>query len=52
MLNTVGGAGGAEGAGHEVVLYPELWHILQQQNSRSRLMIAPRIMAPVVVKVQ
>ena len=44
------GAGGAEGAGY--VLFPGLRHILQQLKSRSRLMTAPPIMAPGVVKVQ
>jgi hypothetical protein len=44
------GAGGAEGAGY--VLFPGLRHILQWQKSRSRLMTAPSIMPPGVVKVQ
>jgi hypothetical protein len=52
LLNTRVGARGAEGAGYGAVLFPEFRHILQQQNSRSKLMTAPPIMAPGVVNVQ
>jgi hypothetical protein len=44
------GARGADSAGY--VLFPELRHILQQQKSMSRLMTAPPIMAPGVVRIQ
>jgi hypothetical protein len=52
LLNTSVGAGGAEGAGYWFWLFLGLRHILQQQRSRSKLTIAPPIIAPDVVNFQ
>ncbi len=52
MLNTVGGARGADGYGVGVATGPELRQILQQQKSMKRQTNVPPIMAPGEVKIQ
>ncbi len=52
MLNTVCGAGGADGYIAKVAVRLELWQILQQQKSMKRQTNVALIMAPGEVKIQ